>query len=454
MKVSKWKVLSIAGALVLSYAVASDAAQIKVDDDTFADFGLWMKVMYNNLDEREGDDYNKNVIDVIDARFTIEGQINKVVQFYGEAVSTGAYDEEVYEDLGVFHRDADFRLAEGGVNLVAAPELQLRIGKIRIPFTRMQLADEYARINPIEPLNDPQGIVTGILGHTGIVYTPVGKSILISNNSNNNEILSDGGGGEEEKVISIYTPNLLRFVDGGAVLHGDIAEGMLRYNIGVFNQGTDDQPLNSICWAARVEFTPTMAGFNPETTSTPKGWLKDSYLGKKGDILTIGVGYLSQDIDPDLDEDTYKELDVDAYTVDFFLEKKFYPAILNIEAAYINLNESHLKPNEDLKISLDSKKGDTYFWYAQGQLLYDGVVGIGKPAIFAKYEYGELDATDGDLEWSAWGAGINYYIEGNAARLSAGFTNVSYDELAEEILDAANMEDNITDWYIQAQIMF
>jgi len=425
MKVSKWKVLSIAGALVLSYVVASDAAQIKVDEDTFADFGFWTKVMYKNIDERNNViDYNRNVIDVIDARFTIEGQINKVVQFYGEAVSTSAYD--VLD--GSATRNTNFRLAEGGVNLIAAPELQLRIGKIRIPFTRMQLADEYARINPIEPLNDPQGIVTGILGHTGIVYEPYDVSNL----------------------TGLDVPNLLRFVDGGAVLHGDIAEGMLRYNIGVFNQGTDDQPFNSICWAARVEFTPTMAGFNPETTSTPKGWLKDTYLGKKGDIFTIGVGYLSQDVDPDLGRNTYKELDVDGYTVDFFLEKKFQPAILNVEAAYINLNESHLEDPTDP----NSKKGDTYFWYAQGQLLYDGVIGIGKPAIFAKYEYGELDAEGGDLEWSAWGAGINYYIEGNAARLSAGFTNVSYDELAEEILDAANMEDNITDWYIQAQIMF
>ncbi len=430
MKVSKWKVLSIAGALVLSYAVASDAAQIKVDEDTFADFGFWTKVMYKNIDERNNViDYNRNVIDVIDARFTIEGQINKVVQFYGEAVSTGAYE---WWDYWPEKRSTDFKLAEGGVNLIAAPELQLRIGKIRIPFTRMQLADEYARINPIEPLNDPQGIVTGILGHTGIVYEPYDVSNL----------------------TGLDVPNLLRFVDGGAVLHGDIAEGMLRYNIGVFNQGTDDQPFNSICWAVRVEFTPTMAGFTPETTSTPKGWLKDSYLGKKGDILTIGVGYLSQDVDPDLDGTDYKELDVDGYTVDVFLEKKFQPAILNVEAAYINLNESHYEPDNTLMITSDSKKGDSYFWYAQGQLLYDECIGIGKPAIFAKYEYGELDADGGDLEWSAWGAGINYYIEGNAARLSAGFTNVSYDELAENYLDTNNMEDNITDWYIQAQIMF
>jgi len=382
--------------------------------------------MYKNIDERNNViDYNRNVIDVIDARFTIEGQINKVVQFYGEAVSTGAYE---WWDYWPEKRSTDFKLAEGGVNLIAAPELQLRIGKIRIPFTRMQLADEYARINPIEPLYDPQGIVTGVLGHTGIVYEPV----------------------EDSPLTGLSVPNLFRFADGGAVLHGDIAEGMLRYNIGVFNQATDDQPLNSVSWALRVEFTPTMAGFNPETTSTPKGWLKDTYLGKKGDILTIGVGYLSQDVDPDLEGDIYKELDVDGYTVDVFLEKKFQPAILNVEAAYINLNESHLEDPFDP----NSDKGDTYFWYAQGQLLYDGVVGIGKPAIFTKYEYGELDTEDGDLEWSAWGAGINYYIEGNAARLSAGFTNVTYDDVAEEVLSDMDMEDNITDWYIQAQIMF
>ena len=440
MKVSKWKVLGIAGALVLSYAVASDAAQIKVDEDTFADFGFWTKVMYNNLEERDKSgpyDYNKNVIDVIDARFTIEGQINKVVQFYGEAVSTGSYEEDYYEYLGISHRDSDFRFSEGGVNLVAVPELQLRIGKIRIPFTRMQLSDEYARINPIEPLYDPQGIITGFLGESGIVYDPYIESNL-------------------KGLEGLKAPNLFRFADGGAVLHGDIGEGMFRYNIGVFNQGTDDEPFNSVTWTVRVEFTPTMAGFNPETTSTPKGWLKDTYLGKKGDILTIGVGYLSQDADPDLTGKGFDELDVDAYTVDVFLEKKFQSVIINLEGSYTNLNESHYEPKlngNSFSINAD-KEGDTYLWYAQGQLLYDGVIGIGKPAIFTKYEYAELDGQGDDLEWYAWGAGINYYIEGNAARLSAGFTNVSYDELAEDYLKANDKEDNITDFYVQAQIMF
>ena len=442
MKVSKWKILGIAGALVLSYAVASDAAHIKVDDDTFADLGFWMKVMYNNFDERghgtlSKPDYSRNVFDVIDARFTIEGHINELVQFYGEVLTTGAYDSSVYDAVGISERDTHVKLAEGGINLLFLPELQLRLGKIRIPFTRMQLADEYGWINPMKPLYDPQEIVTGLIGSTGIVYEPYANSVLSG-------------------LTTTYVPNLLRYVDGGAVLHGDIAEGMLRYNIGVFNQATDDEPLNSVAWAARVEFTPTMLGFNPETTSTPKGWVKDTYLGKKGDILTIGVGYFSQDVDPDLSGTTYDELDVDAWTVDAFLEKKFSTILLNLEAGYIYLDDSHYEPSlSGGTLTLNTnEKGDTYFWYAQGQLLYDQAVGIGKPAIFLRYEYGKLDGVNDDFEITRWGGGINYYIEGNAARLSVGVDNVSYDELAEDYLDAHGEEDNITDWYVQAQIMF
>jgi len=106
MKVSKWKVLSIAGALVLGYVVSSDAAQIKVSDDTFADLGYWMKVRYVNFDERAKDkstgiDCNTNVFDVVDARFNIEGQINKIVQFYGEVVTAGAYSKDVYDTLAI-----------------------------------------------------------------------------------------------------------------------------------------------------------------------------------------------------------------------------------------------------------------------------------------------------------------------------------------------------------------
>jgi hypothetical protein len=449
MKVSKWKVLSIAGALVLGYVVSSDAAQIKVSDETFADLGYWMKVRYVNFDERAknkkyGIDYNTNVFDVVDARFNIEGQINKIVQFYGEVVATGAYSSGVYDTLAALGlktgRDSTAKLSEGGINLVFLPELQLRLGKIRIPFTRDQQEARYSYIIQSDWIYDAQGL------------------------------------------FGYWRNGLLRLFDGGAVLHGEIAGGMFRYDLGIFNQASEDKPLQSVAWAARVEFTPTMLGFNPETKTTGRGWLHDTRLGKKGDVLTIGLSYFTQDVllqansttegkitsgtIPNLLTGTVsggallwttaggtltydKELDVDAYNVDIFLEKKLGPAILNLEGAYVYFDDSHAVYKNGAW-----KEEDSYYWYIQGQIMYDCVVGIGKPALYAKYEYLEADGANDDWEMTRWAVGVNYYIVGNAARLTVGLDNVNYDDAASDWLKAKGYEDNITDVYVQAQIMF
>jgi hypothetical protein len=438
MKVSKWKVLSIAGALVLGYVVSSDAAQIKVSDDTFADLGYWMKVRYVNFDERTkkgaGIDYSTNVFDVVDARFNIEGQINKIVQFYGEVVTAGAYASDVYgvlDKLGLkTGRDTVAKLSEGGINLVFLPELQLRLGKIRIPFTRDQQEARYSYIIQSDWIYDAQGL------------------------------------------FSYWRNGLLRLFDGGAVLHGEIAGGMFRYDLGIFNQASEDKPLQGVAWAARVEFTPTMLGFTPETKTTGRGWLHDTYLGKKGDKLTIGLSYFTQDVNVGYNGtetalitgsvsggallgaltkySNYKELDVDAYNVDVFLEKKLGSAILNLEGAYTYFNDSH-----GVIKSGTFKKKDSYYWYIQGQIMHDCVVGIGKPALYAKYEYIQADGAGKDWEMNRWAVGVNYYIVGNAARLTVGLDNVNYDGAASKFLKKdKNFEDNITDYYVQAQIMF
>jgi hypothetical protein len=473
MKVSKWKVLSIAGALVLGYVVSSDAAQIKVSDDTFADLGYWMKVRYVNFDERAekgaGIDYNTNVFDVVDARFNIEGQINKIVQFYGEVVTAGAYSSDVYavlDKLGLkTGRDTVAKLSEGGINLVFLPELQLRLGKIRIPFTRDQQEARYSYIIQSDWIYDPFGI------------------------------------------FSYWRNGLLRLFDGGAVLHGEIAGGMFRYDLGIFNEASSDEPLNDVAWAARIEFTPTMLGFTPETKTTGRGWLHDTRLGKKGDVLTIGLSYFNQDVVilPELEyEAAYyyptatsyasfftgnlykgtllpgvnntviswilngslpdaiyllkeygKELNVDGWNVDVFLEKKLGPAVINLEGAYTYFDDSHIAYYYDEETDTEKvKKESSYYWYIQGQILYDCVVGIGKPALYAKYEYIQADGVKKDLEMNRWAVGINYYIVGNAARLTVGLDNVNYDGAASKYLKDNGYEDNITDVYVQAQIMF
>ena len=455
MKVSKWKVLGIAGALVLGYVVSTDAAQIKVSDETFADLGYWMKVRYVNFDERlkdkdpatgHGADYSTNVFDVVDARFNIEGQITKMVQFYGEVVTAGAYASDVYKalkDLGpvISARDTVAKLSEGGINLVFLPELQLRLGKIRIPFTRDQQEARYSYIIQSDWIYDAQGL------------------------------------------FGYWRNGLLRLFDGGAVLHGEIAGGMLRYDLGIFNEASSDEPLQDVAWAARLEFTPTMLGFKPESKTTGRGWLHDTRLGKKGDVLTIGVSYFTQDVNLSVswnstvtpkdilyvgnpsggallggiytfgekpyDNEYIKELDVDAWNVDVFLEKKIGSALINLEGAYTYFDDSHVVYKNG-----GFKSEDSYFWYIQGQIMYDGVVGIGKPALYVKYEYLEADGADDDWEMTRWAVGVNYYIVGNAARLTVGVDNVNYDDAASDYLEANNKEDNITDIYVQAQIMF
>ena len=95
--------------------------------------------------------------------------------------------------------------------------------------------------------------------------------------------------------------------------------------------------------------------------------------------------------------------------------------------------------------------------FIQGQILYDCVVGIGKPALYAKYEYIEADKMyngSKDFEMNRWAVGINYYIVGNAARLTVGLDNVNYDSGASKFLKDKHLEDNITDYFVQAQIMF
>lgn len=428
MKVARWKVLGVAGALVLGYAATTQAAQIKVDEDTFADFGYNMKIMYQNFDERgKGglDDWKKNVFDIKDSRFYISGQVSKMVQFYGEWKASGAYEDKT----GGYAKDNKVGLAEGGVNFVFMPELQVRAGKVRVPFTRYQMTSGYSLIVPTDAWYDKGGSdAKGIF-----------KNIKDGNYTSTNPL------------------DLIGKADGGLVVHGDIANGMFRYNVGVFNEDKrKDEAFKGLQWVARVEFTPTMLGFAPESTSSAAGKVSDTYLGKK-DVLTIGLGYYKEklyDKGVEINEvKTNKSLEADGWTADLFFEKKFGCWVPNLQVGYIKLNDSHFYNNLDDTV----KKGDTSLWYAQGQLLYDAVVGFGKPALAIRYENVEADGVASDKKdfaFDRWGVALNYYLKGQAAKVSLGFDKVEYDDAAEAFLKSSKSEDSITDYYLYIQTKF
>jgi hypothetical protein len=434
MKVARWKVVGLAGVLALGYVADASAVQMKVSDGTWADFGLNMKVWYYNKDKRSNSTldggWTQNVFDVGQTRVYFTGQVSPLFQFYTELDTNGA--------------SGNTGIEEAGINLAFAKEFQVLVGKIRKPFTRVQLTNDYTYLTPQGYFLDPQGGLGAI-------------------------------------------KDALKSADAGLMFHGDLADGMFRYRVGVFNEDrnlnnklwvggsgfgwVDEIPTFSkindkkgLEWDVRIEFTPTMLGFKPESAATITSKVADTYLGSR-DVLTIGLGYHTEKHSPKItlgDETISGELKRKGWTIDAMFEKKFGALVPNLQIGYISLDKTHYY----VDFRKDSvRKGDADIWYMTGQLLYDQYVGFGKPALAFRYERitGDGQWTDGDvvkkdLTAETLGVAFNYYIKGQAARISVGFDQTKYKDALKYVLKkgdpATKYEDSITDWYINFQIQF
>jgi hypothetical protein len=509
MKLARWKVVGLAGVLALGYVAFADAAQVKVDDNTWADFGLNMKVSYKHLDKRSnGTDFftydwmpggsSQNVFDVDQAQIYFMGQVLPSFQFYAEFNSNNRI---------VF-------LNEAGINLAFAKEFQVLAGLIRKPFTRAQLVSGYAQLTPQPFWLDPQYVL---------------EPIRIA----------------------------LRNADGGLMIHGDLAGGMFRYRVGVYNEdrsrklwagslldsfnpfwwwrgwfwgysslyyspndyvifetkqtpGTKANDFKNFEWDVRIEFTPTkfdlkfpllkfkptikFGEFEPEPAATITSEVADTYLGSK-DIFTIGFGFHTETHTPKLtavilgkkagvpftETHNLDELKRKGWTIDAMYEKKFWNFVPNFQTGYVSLKETHYYIDYTDLINggpLNFKKGDTNIWYATGQLLFDKPIWLGKPAIAFRYEKikgdGQWtnkkiletllgrDSTPAilkkDLTIETLGGAFNYYIKGQAARISVGLNQTKYKDALKYFLKTpiggVKRKDSITDWYLYFQFQF
>jgi len=427
MKVARWKVVGLAGALALGYVASADAAQIKVDDKTWANFGLNMKVFYYNRDKRSNSTtaggWKQNVFDVDQTKIYFSGQVTPLFQFYSELDT----------DPTTAGRTA--RLGEAGVNLAFSKEFQVLVGRIRKSFARAFLVSGYAQLTPQSFWLDPQeglGAIRGALGRT----------------------------------------------DQGLMVHGDLAGGMFRYRVGVYNEDRSNATkywdgtgwrgfgyvgkLNdkkNFEWNARIEFTPTMLGFKPESAATITTKINDTYLGGR-DVLTIGLGYHTETHTPKYS--AVGDLKRKGWTVDAMFEKKYGNVVPNLQIGYISFDKTHFY--KDLYTNT-VKKGDADIWYVTGQLLFDQVAWLGKPAIAFRYEkitgdgqYNYGGNIKKDLTAETFGLAFNYYIKGQDARISVGFDQTKYKDALKYFLkygsSTEKKEDSITDWYIYFQSRF
>jgi hypothetical protein len=399
------KSLLAMAALMGISTLPAHAWRVNIDRETFADIGFSTQVFGRSEGSRTrtitgpsiATDHSATNFSVGMANITASGQVNKLVYFSINAESTAFRGSFIVRDAFIGMKFAD--------------EFRVQAGAMRVPFSRIALTSSYNFLIPTQ-----------------------------------------GGRTEEFRGLQINPTDALGVLgdgsrDAGIVVWGNVAGGMLKYYLGVsdgrfdrrgcFFAGTNCDPNNtkdSLAYTIRLQFTPTMLGFKPETGYT----LSDTYLGRQN-VHNVGIGYRVVGAETTGRTFNYSK-DAKMFTVDMIYEQKFGDLVPNLQVGYINAKDvpyRYSAPNV--------RYGKATQIYAQGQLLYDQVVGFGKPALAIRFEQNknkdilQFDTDNGttgqvnnvfgtpigEPKNTRVGVFVNYYIKGQDAKVSFGVDSVS-----------------------------
>ncbi|HCO39615.1 MAG TPA: hypothetical protein DIT36_06640, partial [Aquificaceae bacterium] len=141
MRKSLLAVAALMGAAVLP----SQAAVIRVDEDTFANTGLKLQIWAQRLGKTTpgGKDYTDFSIN--NARIYFSGQVNKIVQF-GANLDFAVHSGE--RGRGTHQGTSNSRVNDAFINLKLMDEFQVMAGLYRLPFSRAALTDSYSYYIP------------------------------------------------------------------------------------------------------------------------------------------------------------------------------------------------------------------------------------------------------------------------------------------------------------------
>ena len=346
-------------ALSLFGVSAAFAYEVKVDEDTYAKVGAKVQILIQDTDNTGGTS-NETDLTLPNARIYFAGQVTNMVKFGLNfdfaAIGTAATGTAA---------NASGRATDAQITLDFAKEFKVMTGIYRVAFSRIALQDSY-------------------------------QYILIS------------GPAVDRAVAPVAAANLLgTYRNAGVTAWGDLLDGKLRYNVGVWDDNYNVYAAsNHMMKTARVVYN----FLDPEKGYTCAG----CYLGK-ANVANVGVGYLTQDYDLDK---TYT-----AMTIDGFYESDG----LTLEAAYFSADEDSgattgVKPTS---------------WYVEGAYL----IGNLQPA--ARYESYDDDGGTGDYTVAT--AGINYLFDGANAKVGVQY--------AKKDPDAAGTPSTNT-YALQLQVQF
>jgi len=271
------------------------------------------------------------------ATIAASGQVNKLVYFNINA-----------ETIRPGFRES-FIVRDAFIGMKFAEEFRVQAGAMRVPFSRIALTSSYNYLIPTQALSDV---------YRGLQIEPIRVQGLLNDSSR----------------------------DAGIVVWGNVAGGMLKYYLGVsdgrydrrggfFTFAGNNHTKDSLAYTIRLQFTPTMLGFKPETGYS----LADTYLGRRN-VHNIGVGYRVVGAETTGRNNNYSK-DAKMWTVDMIYEQKFGNLIPNLQVGYIDAKDVayHVTGN-------NVRYGKATQIYAQGQLLYDQMVGFGRPALAIRFE--------------------------------------------------------------------
>jgi hypothetical protein len=360
---------------LLSAPSLSSAVDIKVNEDVTLSFGAWLKVWGGYVDKGitptltldSSNTQRSANVNLVYPAWWFMGKAYGKVDFALIWIAPGLVDN------GGNALGNEMRLIDGFINFNLSEEFKITAGQFRAPYTRLHLTNEGTYVT-----------------ETGPIYRGFAQGLAVS---------------------PVYR-------DKGVTLWGNIANGMFQYRLGLFdglyNKGNtvnnQDIVKDNLAYVVRVQFSPTMLGFSPEVDYL----LSETYLGQK-DIFTVGASYSAQKWETGSSSDTAK-----MWSLDFQFEKKFGDIVPNLGAGLIQTRD--FLPALSATDPTDcSKYEKCKLAYAEGQVLYDQKIGVGKPALGLRWEYQKPEGNPGGgIELNRYQVWLNYYLNGHSAKVMIG----------------------------------
>jgi hypothetical protein len=377
--ISMRKSLLAMAALMGVSTLPAHAWRVNIDKETHADIGF--ATMVRGIYEGARNSNEKSRLNFYVPLFNITagGHVNKLVYFSmnleGPHNTTVKASGDNVDNVPI--NEFYPRVRDAFIGLKFADEFRLQAGLQRVPFSRAALTGTYVLLVPYTPKYglavDPTNVETGV------------------------------------------SPR-----DAGVVVWGNVADGMVKYYLGVTDgsAGTSSTDSN-LAYTIRLQFTPTMLGFKGETGYA----LADTYLGQQN-VLSIGFGYRvvgANGSDPKM------------WTVDMLYEQKFGDIVPNLQVGYINKKIGNKEASQ---------------LYAQGQLLFNQMMGFGKPALAIRLDQNQNKNVDPDTTKDEPRV---TNIKGQNAKVSLGLDSVNINS---EARNRGTITKNFTDITLQFQTQF